>query len=165
MKSGVCVNKWALTKSQLQQPFNAMCKRLIYSINANRQVSTILMANGDFIADHHLYIKQATTTAAQGAFLPVRERDLFSLDPQFTMMGELDSSYQGLLFPDLSLEDPDLESIMKDEVPQEVQTRILTAVKQSQANNQQMVQLWDSKARSLYTAAAGLVNDGVETLR
>ena len=28
-----------------------------------------------------------------------------------------------------------------------------------------MVQLWDSKAKSLYSAAAGLVNDGVETLR
>ena len=28
-----------------------------------------------------------------------------------------------------------------------------------------MVQLWDSKAKSLYSAAAGLVNEGVETLR
>ena len=28
-----------------------------------------------------------------------------------------------------------------------------------------MVQLWDSKAKSLYSAAAGFVNDGVETLR
>ena len=64
-------------------------------------------------------------------------------------MGELDSSYQGLLFPDLSLEDPDLESIMGDEVSPEMQTKILAAVKQSQANNQQMVQLWDSKAKSL----------------
>ena len=42
---------------------------------------------------------------------------------------------------------------------------ILMAVKQSQANNQQMVQLWDSKAKSLYSGTAGLVNDGVETLR
>ena len=119
----------------MQQPFNDLCRRLIYSINTNRQVSTILMANADFMADHHLKIDLATATAAQGAFLPVRERDLFSLDPQFTVMGELDSSYQGLLFLDLSLEDPDLESIMKDEVPQKVQTRILAAVKQSQANN------------------------------
>ena len=93
------------------------------------------MANGDFMADHRLEIDLATATAAQGAFLPIRERDLFSLDPQFTVMGELDSSYQGLLFPDLSLEDLELESIMKDEVPQEVQTRILVAVKQSHANN------------------------------
>ena len=75
------------------------------------------MAYADFMVDHHLEIDLATATAAQGAFLPVRERDLFSLDPQFTVMGELDSSYQGLLFLDLSLEDLDLESIMKDEVP------------------------------------------------
>ena len=93
-----------------------MCKRLVYSINANRQAATILMANGDFITDHRLDIKQATATAAQGAFLPIRERDLFQLDPQNIVMLELDLSYQGLLFPDLSLEDPDLESIMGDEV-------------------------------------------------
>ena len=162
---GICFDQWALGRSQLQQPFNDLRRRLIYSLNANHQASTILMANPDFMVDHHLDIDLATATAAQGAFLPVRERDLFSLDPQFTVMGELDSSYQGLLFPDLSLGDPDLESIMKDEVPQEVQTRILAAVKQSQANNQQMVQLWDSKAKSLYFAAAGLVNDRVERLR
>ncbi len=77
--SGVRVDQWALSNSRSQQPFNAMCKRLIYSINANHQASTILMANGDFIADHHLEIEQATATAAQGAFLPVRERDLFSI--------------------------------------------------------------------------------------
>ena len=93
------------------------------------------MAYRDFIADHHLEIEQATATAAQGAFLPIRERDLFQLDPQSTVMPELDPSYQGLLFPDLSLEDPDLESIMGDEVSLEIQTMILTAVKQSQANN------------------------------
>ena len=54
---------------------------------------------------------------------------------------------------------------MGDEVSPEMKVMILMAVKQSQANNQQMVQLWDSKAKSLYSAAAGLVNDGVETLR
>ncbi len=139
MDSVVYVNQWALTKSQSQQPFNAMCKRLIYSINANHQASTILMANADFVADHRLEIDQATITASQGAFLPVRERDLFQLDPKFTVMGELDSSYQGLLIPDLSLEDLDLESIMGDEVSPEMQTKILMAFKQSQANNQQMV--------------------------
>ena len=42
---------------------------------------------------------------------------------------------------------------------------ILVAVKESHAKNQQMVQLMDAKARSLYSSAAGLVNDGVETLR
>ena len=67
-----------------------MCKRLIFSINANRQASTILMANADFMADHHLEIYQATASATPEAFLPVRERDLFQLDPQLTMMEELD---------------------------------------------------------------------------
>ena len=86
------------------------------------------------------------------------------MDPQPTLLGELDPDYQGLIFPDYSLEEPDLESIMGDLVPQDIQTRILTAVRQSQANNQQMVQLLDSKIRSLYTAASGLVNDGAETL-
>ena len=52
--SGVQVDQWAQSNSRSQQPFNAMCKRLIYSINANRQAATIFMANGDFIADHRL---------------------------------------------------------------------------------------------------------------
>ena len=65
------------------------------------------------------------------------------------MMGELDSSYQGLLFVDFSLEEPELESIMGDKVPQEIKIRILAAAKQSHINNQQMVQLMDSKIRSL----------------
>ena len=142
-----------------------MCKRLIYSINANRQASTILMANADFMVDHRLEIDQATDRAPQEAFLPVRKRDLYHLDPQPTVMSELDSSYQGLLFPELSLEDPDLESIMGDEVSPDMKTKILAAVNQTQANNQQMVQHWDSKAKNLSSAAALLINDGVDTLR
>lgn len=47
----------------------------------------------------------------------------------------------------------------------DIQTRILTAFRQSHAINQQMVQLLDSKIRSLYTEACGLVNDRAETLR
>ena len=54
---------------------------------------------------------------------------------------------------------------MADHVPLDIQTRILTAVRQSRTYNQQMVQLLDSKIRSLYTVASGLVNDGAETLR
>ena len=77
----------------------------------------------------------------------------------------MDPAHQDLLFPDLSLEDPDLESIMGDEISLEMKTMILVAVKESHAKNQQMVQLMDTKARSLYSSAAGLVNDGVETLR
>ena len=117
------------------------------------------------MADHRLEIDQATTPATPEAFLPVRERDLFQLDPQLTVMEELDPAYKGLLFPDLSLEDLDLESIMGDEVSPDIKTKILAASKQSQANNQQMVQLWNFKAKSLYSAAAGLVNDRVKTLR
>ena len=80
-------------------------------------------------------------------------------------MPELDPSYQGLLFPELSPEDLELESIIGDEVSPEMKIIILTAVKQSQANNQHMVQLLDSKAQSLYSSVTRLVNDGVETLR
>ena len=123
------------------------------------------MANADHMADHRHKLDQALVTAAQGAFLPVRARDLFSLDPQLTVIGELDSSYQGLLFLDFSLEELDLESIMEDLVPQEIQSRILAAARQSHANNQEMVQLLDSKIRSIYTMASGLVNGGVEILR
>ena len=117
------------------------------------------MANRDQVVAHRHIIDQALANAAQGAFLPVKERDLYNLDPQLTVLGELDPTYQGPIFPDFSLEEPDLESIMGDLVPQEIQTRILVAVKQSHTNNQQMVQLLDSKIRSLYTAASGLVND------
>ena len=75
------------------------------------------MANADYMADHHHKIDQALTNAAQGAFLPVRERDMYSLGAQPTVMRELDSTYQGLIFPDFSMEEMDLESIMEDSVP------------------------------------------------
>ena len=75
------------------------------------------MANTDYMADHRHKLDQALANTAQGAFLPLRERDIYSLDPQLTIMGELDSSYQGLLFPNFSLEEPELESIIGDEVP------------------------------------------------
>ena len=77
-------------------------------------------------------------------------------------MRELDSTYQGLIFLDFSLEEPELESIMEGIVPQ---TRILAAVRQSHANNLEMVQLLDSKIRSLYATASGLVNERMKTLR
>merc|ERR1711867_185105 len=111
----------------------------------SHQASTILMANGDQVVGHHHTIDQALVNAAQGAFLPIREKGLYSLDPQPTVLGELDPTYQGPIFPDFSLEEPDLESIVGDLVPQEIQTRILAAVRQSDANNQEMVQLLDSK--------------------
>ena len=80
-------------------------------------------------------------------------------------MLELDPSYQGHLFKDLSLEDPDLESIMGDEVSPEMKVINLSAGWQSQTNNYQMVRLLDAKAKSLYSSAVGLVNDGVKTLK
>ena len=64
-------------------------------------------------------------SAAKGAFLPIRERDLFHLDPQNTVMRELDPTYQGILFSDLSLEDLDLESIMGNEESPEMKVMIL----------------------------------------
>ena len=119
------------------------------------------MTNGDYLAGHHHQIEEAMADTASRAFHPVRERDLFSLGPQNTVMGELDPAYQGSLFPDICLEQPELQSIMGDQVSQEVQDRILMAVRQTHANNQEKVQLWDSKVRSLYSAAFVLVNDGV----
>ena len=87
------------------------------------------------------------------------------MGPQPTVIRELDPTNKGVVFLDFSLEDPDLESIMGDRDPMDIKVRILAAARQSHANNQEMVQLLDSKIRSLYTAASGLVNDGVETLR
>ena len=79
-------------------------------------------------------------------------------------MGEINPAYLGPLFPDFCLEQLELESIIGDQVRQEIQARILMTVRQAHLNNLQRVQQWDSKVRSLYTAASGLVNDRVETL-
>ena len=119
----------------------------------------------DFIVEHRLEIKDAMANADKGAFLPIRERDLFQLGPLSMLLPEFDPAHQGLIFPDLSLEDPDRESIMEDEVSPEMKIMILTALRESQPNNQLMVQLLDAKARSLYSSVTGLVNDWVETLR
>ena len=86
------------------------------------------MANGDTIKNHFLTIKQATATTAHGAFIPVRVRDMFQLGPQTTVLPGLDPKHKGLLFPDLSLEDTDLESIMGDKVSPEMKVRILAEV-------------------------------------
>ena len=72
----------------------------------------MLCSNGNQSGNHHVTIYQALANTAKDAFLPVRERDLYNLDPQPTVLGELDPDYQGLIFPDYSLEEPDLESIM-----------------------------------------------------
>ena len=83
------------------------------------------MANTDKLATHCHNINNAMADPAHGAFHPVRERDLFSLGPQNTVMGELYPNHQGFLFPDIYLEQPELQSIMGDQVLQEVQAKIL----------------------------------------
>ena len=164
--SGIYIEQWALRRLMLQKPFNDLRRRLIYSLNPSCQASTILMDNADQVADYCHKFDQALTNKAQGAFLPIRERDLFLLDPQPTVLGELDPSYQGPIFPDSSsLEEPDLESIMGDSVPEDIKTRVLIAARKSYTRNQKKVQTLNSKSSSLYTVASGLVNDGEETLR
>ena len=84
--SGIRINQWALGRLQLQQPFNNLRRRLICSINTSRQASTILIANGDQVADHHHKIDQALVKIAQGAFLPVRKGtcSFWIHNPQFS---------------------------------------------------------------------------------
>ena len=153
--SGIRLDQWALGRTQSAQPFKDLKRRLIRSIRLSRQASTVLMANTDYLAGHRHQIEQATADATPQAFLPVRERDLFNLGSQPTVMGELNPAYQGLLFPDICLKQPELESIMGDQVSQEVQTRTLMAVRQAHSNNLERVQLWDSKVKSLHSVALG----------
>ena len=108
---------------------------MIYSINASHQMATLLMANGDQVAGHQLTINQALLHGNREAFLPVKKRDLYNLDPQDTLLGELDPAYQGLIFLDCSPESPDLESIMGDSVDRDTKERIMNAVNKSLANN------------------------------
>ena len=75
--SGVRVDQWAISNTRSQQPFNAMCKRLIYLINANHQASTILMANGDFITDHRVEIKDALPMQLKEPFSPSGRETFF----------------------------------------------------------------------------------------
>ena len=123
--SDICLDQWALGRTQSQQPFNDLKRQLISSISLSRQASTVFMANADLLVAHRHQIDQATADAAQQAFLPIRERDLFNLGSQPTVMGELNPAYQGPIFPDFCLEEPELESIMGEYVPQEIQVRIL----------------------------------------
>ena len=78
---------------------------------------------------------QTLTNTNKGAFLPIRERDLYLLGPQPTVLGDLDPTYQGLVFPDSSLEEPDLESIMGDLVPQGIKDRVFIAARESHTRN------------------------------
>ena len=83
-------------------------QQLISSINAQRQVSTILLSNMDQMAEHKFALDQTLSTAHPGAFLPREEMDLCHLVPEPVVYGDLDPNYTGLLFPDSGLEKPDL---------------------------------------------------------
>merc|ERR1712112_609065 len=50
-------------------------------------------------------------------------------------------------------------------LPEDVRERILLAVEETHQGNLQKVHALDQKFRSLYTSAAGLVNDAMETFR
>ena len=91
--SGISFHQWALGRTQSQQLFNNLKRRLISSLASSQQASTLLFANRDQIGRHCLTIEQALANKAKGAFLPVRERDLYNLDPQPTLHRELDPDY------------------------------------------------------------------------
>ena len=67
------------------------------------------------------------------------------------MFGDLDPSYQDLIFPGSGLEAPDLESIMGDSVPDNIKSRVLIAARESHARNLEKVQNLDPTVRSFYT--------------
>ena len=73
----------------------------------NLQTNTVL------VADHH-HILYMQRQHSQGAFLPVKERDLYLLGPQPTVHEDLDPAYQSLVFQGSSLEEPDLGATIGD---------------------------------------------------
>ena len=86
LDSGIRLDQWTLERSQAAQPFNILKRQLITSISSSRQASTVLMANADYLAGHCHQIENAVADAAPQAFYPVRERNLFTSDPQNTVM-------------------------------------------------------------------------------
>ena len=162
--TGVRVGQFGLVRSH-SQPFNNLKRQLIKSISCSCQAATLLMANSDHVAGHSHTINQALKHATSEAFYQVKKRYIYNLDPQDTLLGELNPEYQGLLFPECSPESLDLESILGDTVHPEVKLRITSTVNQSLAANRDKVQVFDSTFRSLYKAASSLVNDMAETLR
>ena len=51
------------------------------------------MANSDQVTGHHHTIYQAPKYAASEAFCPIKKRDIYNLDPQDTLLGELNLNY------------------------------------------------------------------------
>ena len=83
---------------------------------------------------------------------------------QPTVRGDLDPTYQGLIFLDSSLEELDLESIMGDWVPQDIKIRVLIAARESYTRNQEKVQTLNSKQEFLQRYLVWSI-DREETLR
>ena len=98
-----------------------------------RQVSTILFTNANQVAEQTFAIQRILADAHQGAFQPPKEKNSFKLDtPVKVPLGELDSAYTGLVFPESEPKKPDLSSLVMDStIPQEVRERILLAVEMS----------------------------------
>ena len=98
----------------------------------------ILQTNTDLMADHRHKL-DVQCQHSQGAFLPVKERDLYLLGPRPTVCKDFDPTYQSLVFQDSSLEEPDLESNFGDWVPQNIKNRVLKAARESYTRNQEKV--------------------------
>ena len=92
MESGIWIDQWALGKSQAWQLFKDLQRQLIFSINMQREASTILITNVDQMANHKFTLDQTLSTAHPGAFLPRGERDLFYLDLAPVVYRDLDPS-------------------------------------------------------------------------
>ena len=83
--------------------------QLISLISSQRQSSNAPIASMDYLAGHQ--IENAMADAAPQAFLPVRERDLFNLGSQPTVLRELNPDIKGPLFPDFYLEQQSLSPL------------------------------------------------------
>ena len=166
LDAGMRQDQWHLGRDQASQPYNGMVRRLITSIVAQRAASVLLLTNADQIAEHRFSMDGIMGDAQSGALLAPGNRDTFNMEdhPQPLAMGDLNPSHTGLVFPETELEKPDLSSLVED-LPEDVRRRILLAVEETHQGNLQRVQALDQKFRGLYTSAASLVNDGMETIR
>ena len=80
------------------------------------------------------------------------------------MLEVLNPNQNAFLFPSSELEKPDMDSLLQ-EVPDKIRFRVNLTVEESHVENCRWVRALDSKFRSLYTTAVGLVNNGMENIR